>query len=204
MLKGYYVYAYIRSVDSNNGCAGSPYYIGKGKGRRLYEKHGIHIPADKRYIVVLEQNLSEIGAFALERRLIKWWGRINTGTGVLRNLTDGGEGSAGARLVHSTESNAKRSATLRGRKKGPNSAEHNKNISLAKKGKVGKPQSEESKRKNSLSNKGRIVSKETGNKISLAKTGRPCPQKIVECPYCKKTGGNSNMKRFHFDNCKNK
>ena len=204
MLKGYYVYAYIRSVDSNNGCAGSPYYIGKGKGRRLYEKHGIHIPADKRYIVVLEQNLSEIGAFALERRLIKWWGRINTGTGVLRNLTDGGEGSAGARLIHSTESNAKRSATLRGRKKGPNSAEHNKNISLAKKGKVGKPQSEESKRKNSLSNKGRIVSKETGNKISLAKTGRPCPQKIVECPYCKKTGGNSNMKRFHFDNCNNK
>jgi hypothetical protein len=204
MLKGYYVYAYIRSQSSKNGCAGSPYYIGKGKGRRLYEKHGIRIPTDRKYIVVLEQNLSEIGALALERRLIKWWGRINTNTGILRNLTDGGEGSSGAKIIHSPESNAKRSATLKGRQKGPNSSEHNKNISRSKKGKIGKPQSEESKLKNSLSNKGRIVSKETGKKISLAKIGKPCLQKIVECPHCQKTGGNSNMKRFHFDNCKSK
>lgn len=27
---------------------------------------------------------------------------------------------------------------------------------------------------------------------------------IIECPYCKKTGGNSNMTRYHFENCKNK
>jgi len=204
MLISYYVYAYIRSQSSKNGYAGSPYYIGKGKGRRLYEKHGIRIPTDRKYIVVLEQNLSEIGALALERRLIKWWGRINTNTGILRNLTDGGEGSTGAKIIHSPESNAKRSATLKGRQKGPNSLEHNKNISKSKKGKKGKPQTEESKLKNSLSNKGRIVSEETGKKISLAKIGKPCPQKIIECPHCKKTGGNSNMKRFHFDNCRNK
>jgi len=30
------------------------------------------------------------------------------------------------------------------------------------------------------------------------------PQKKVECPYCKLIGGFTNMKRYHFDNCKNK
>jgi len=26
----------------------------------------------------------------------------------------------------------------------------------------------------------------------------------VECPYCKKIGGSNLMKRYHFNNCKNK
>lgn len=31
------------------------------------------------------------------------------------------------------------------------------------------------------------------------------PNKIqIECPYCKKIGGATNMKRYHFDNCKKK
>jgi hypothetical protein len=38
--KGFYVYAYLREKDSNNGLAGSPYYIGKGKEEEL----GIFIP----------------------------------------------------------------------------------------------------------------------------------------------------------------
>lgn len=29
----------------------------------------------------------------------------------------------------------------------------------------------------------------------------PGPQKLITCPHCKKTGGISNMKRYHFDNC---
>jgi hypothetical protein len=29
----------------------------------------------------------------------------------------------------------------------------------------------------------------------------PGPQKLITCPHCKKTGGVSNMKRYHFDNC---
>lgn len=29
----------------------------------------------------------------------------------------------------------------------------------------------------------------------------PGPQELVSCPHCGKTGGVSNMKRYHFDNC---
>lgn len=34
----YYVYAYIRSKDSDTAKAGTPYYIGKGKHKRAFSK----------------------------------------------------------------------------------------------------------------------------------------------------------------------
>ena len=115
--QGYYVYAYIRNKTTPRGPAGSPYYIGKGKCRRAWQPH--HTPRDYSYILILEENLTELGAFAIERRLIKWYGRLNIGTGILRNKTDGGEGTSGIKREpgrkHSQETRKKMSEKQKGR-----------------------------------------------------------------------------------------
>ena len=85
MNNAYYVYAYLTEE-------GTPYYIGKGKGKRYKTQHSVPVPTDLQNIVFLEKNLTEIGAFAIERRMIEWYGRVSKKTGILLNKQPGGQG----------------------------------------------------------------------------------------------------------------
>jgi hypothetical protein len=62
---------------------------------------------------------------------------------------------------------------------------------------LGQKHSEESKRKMSAARTGTTVSEITKQKISETKKNRK-----LKCPHCGMLGGVSNMRRYHFDNCK--
>jgi hypothetical protein len=172
----YYTYAYLRE-DS------TPYYIGKGSGKRIYKKtkNEIKPPKDKSRIIFLKQNLIEEEAFKHEIYMIAVFGRKDLGTGILYNRTDGGDGSSGA--IRSLELRNKISKSLKDRTFTP---EHLEKISKSLKGNViseetkqkisdklkGRKLSEATKQKMSESRKGRIFTEETKEKLSRAKKGR--------------------------------
>lgn len=143
----YYVYAYLRSKDSLTAKAGTPYYIGKGVNGRAYQKHSVSVPKDKDKIVFLETKLTNVGALALERRMIRWYGRKDLDTGILHNRTDGGDGTC---------------STVRDREL----------VEQIAKANTGKKRSDSTKKKISISKQKQNLSKDTVLKLRAAASSR--------------------------------
>ena len=92
----YYTYAYLRED-------GTPYYIGRGKGGRAFDvTHRIKVPPKDR-VLFLKQNLTYKEASEHEIYMIAVLGRKDLGTGILRNLTNGGEGRPGPKSQEEVE-----------------------------------------------------------------------------------------------------
>ena len=146
----FYVYAYLRSRSSKFGVVGSPYYIGKGQTDRRFSKfRNIKPPIDPANNVLLKEGLAEQDALAEEIRLIKLYGRIDLGTGCLRNRTDGGDGASG--YVHTLESKEK--------------------MKLSHVGEIRRCRSPETRNKMSRTHMGKKKSPEAAKKSRLARTG---------------------------------
>lgn len=158
-MNEFYTYAYLRED-------GTPYYIGKGKDKRAYqrEKTDIKPPKDKLRIIILKKNLSEDMAFNHEIYMISVFGRKDLKTGILRNRTDGGEGCSGRKCTEETK--RKIGESNKGKKL---SEEAKRKISESKKG---EKRSEEFKRNLSKFWKGKPLSKEHKIKMSEAKKGK--------------------------------
>ena len=177
----YYVYSYLRED-------GTPYYIGKGTGDRAWVKNQSEVgkPTDKSRIIIVEKNLTNVGALAIERRLIEWYGRKDLGTGILRNQTAGGDGAPshigwnkGMRGVYklSAETKLKMSQTRKGVKK-----------------------TDETRRRMSIAFTGRKHSKEA--RLKMRKVQRAAPK--LKCPHCDMITTKGNIRRWHGDNCRSK
>jgi hypothetical protein len=161
----YYTYAYLRE-DS------TPYYIGKGKGRRAFLKHSGFYPPSKERILFLKRNLSEEQAFRHEIYMISVFGRKDLGTGILHNKTDGGDGCSGKIMTEKDIQNRRK-----GRLGIPLSESHKRKIAEANRG---TPKTMTEKRRKTDIEKGLRArgkskqkhSEETKNKISKATQGR--------------------------------
>jgi len=171
------------------------FYIGKGKGQRMYK----HIQIAKsnsnsrkknphlynRILKILESKdkiiykklfISESENLCLEKEkeFIKEIGTLYDVNGVKRgpllNLTLGGEGTCGYKL--SEETKKKMSNAKKGIKRGPLSEEIKKKLSISNKGNKsywkGKKLSEETKKKMSNAKKGKKITNIHKEKISIS------------------------------------
>ena len=167
----FYTYLWLRED-------GTVYYVGKGHGNRAFRKG-----CPSRDLIIVQEHPCEADAFAVEMFLMAYYGRKDLGTGILRNRTDGGEGTTGfkhlpGRIV-SEETRRKLSIAKKGKK--PNnfgkkvSAESREKMrihALGNKSRTGQPKPTEEGRKISATQTGKKHSKEWCESISKALKGR--------------------------------
>jgi hypothetical protein len=140
----FYTYLWLREDRT-------PYYVGKGKGNRAYTSwgHGVRCPKEKECIVIYPAE-SEVDALETESALIWYYGRKDIGTGILRNLTDGGENPPNARGVKRSEETK---ARMRGRIRSP---EEIQRCLASRRAGAGFAHTEEAKMKMSAAKKGKL------------------------------------------------
>jgi len=166
------VYQHIREDT------GLPFYVGIGKHHyRSTRKWGRNpywnniVKNFGYYVEILYDNISYENALDIEKLLIKKYGRKDNGTGILANMTDGGEGNCNP----SNSQRKKISSALKGVVK---SKEHKANLSIARKG--FKP-SEEVKKKLSESQKKRCeLQSEIERRKNMAKGEKNSNCKLTE------------------------
>jgi hypothetical protein len=162
---GSYVYCYLRSSCSKTAKTGTPYYIGiaSSADRPLHKNHNAPVPLDNSLIRVMRHGLTWEQATFWERFYIARYGRKDKGTGILLNLTDGGEGAKGAIRTQQQRENYRAAST--GRR---HSEEAKKKLSLHR---IGKPLTEATKEKISQKLRGRVQSEEWVEKRTAAHRG---------------------------------
>ena len=217
-MNEYYAYALIDPRTDK------PFYIGKGKGDR-YKAHLVPSKLKEKSIknnmikklvrlglnhtVVISNLMSEEDALEVEMLLIAEYGRVDNGSGILSNHTDGGDGASGYK--HTEEHKSFISTIHKERvfseehkeaMRKPKSEEGRKAIAEAQR-KLradGYRPSKESNVKRSNTLKGRVMSSEHAQKISEAQKGKPKEQ--ATCIHCGKTSVKGLIVRWHNDNCK--
>jgi hypothetical protein len=189
-------YHYLYKIVRNDG----KYYIGIhstdnlndgyfGSGKRLWQsikRHGKG--AHKKTILEFAPSRT-----ALKERELALVNPETMKDPLCMNLAQGG-GAGPAK--HSDATKSKMSAIRRGV---PKSEAHRKAISLSHAGKEGHKHTPEAKAKVSAALRLRVVTDETRRRQSESQRGRP--RSLLVCPHCGKSGGNSNMRRYHFENC---
>lgn len=139
-------------------------------------------------------DVDEKTAMITEIKFIKLFGRKDLGLGSLLNKTDGGDGTSGYRHTLDALRRISEASKICNQNR---TLEHRQKLSQAH---LGKKASVETRVKMSNSHIGMIFQDEHRKNLSAQYKQRT----PLVCPHCQKSSVSNTMKRWHFNNCKNK